>query len=392
MGLLKVKYSELFKVSVEQPYYSNSICPKYTTEPRPDFEIVPTPECTALMSRLDLLFKKDDHAGGFSIWASIEGTSGGNDLLKFKPRDTHILTFWLLLRNPSFINFNDLPHDTTSQVYHFTNQLIDPAAARDDLHLSFDAAGVKAGDLIKRVTGTYSFTSMVPVAPGTARVKHLATGQEALPKSLLTESGKSYLVFDLSSFAPGPCQLLISAVVTDNFYYTGITSDIPVFAILSLSLDSALQPNYRIVEADGSITPQRPGYRLTFTNRQTLWRYRMILQPNSPLYLEMAALSPPDRTDFINRLNVISNDATVLFNSNPVSDTVFEFISANPVYLQEKYLSTTAGPNDALRLTLKRYLGDPRESDVRSSLPYPATDRIDASGSPTIYSDILLTL
>jgi hypothetical protein len=233
---------------------------------------------------------------------------------------------------------------------------------------------------------------MIPVAPGTARVKHLATGQETLPKSLLTESGKSYLLFDLSSFAPGTCQLLISAVVADNFYYTGITQDIPVFAILSFSLDSALQSNYRIVEADGSITPQRPGYRLTFLNRQTLWRYRMVLQPNSPLYLEMAALNPADRTDFINRLNVISNDATVLFNSNPVSDTVFEFISASPVYLQEKYLSTTAGPHDALRLTLKRYLGDPRESDVRSSLPYPATDRIDASGSPTIYSDILLTL
>ncbi len=392
MGILKVKYSELFKVSVEQPFYSNSICPKYTTEPRPDFDIIPTAECVALMKRLDWLFKKDDHAGGFSVWSSINGTSGGNELLKFKPRNTDILTFHLLLRNPAFVNFNDLPYDTAEQVYHFTNQRIDPAAPRDDLHLSFDATGVKAGDLTKRVTGTYTYTSMIPVAPGTARVKHVATGREAQPKSLLTEAGKSYLLFDLASFAPGPCQLLVSAVVTDEFYYTGITPDIPVFGVISLSLDAALQPNYRVVEADGSITPQRPGYRLHFANRQTLWRYRMVLQPNSPLYLEMAALTPPDRTDFINRLNVISNDATILFNSNPVSDTVFEFISASPVYLQEKYFSTTAGPNTALRLTLKRYLGDPRESEVRSSLPYPATDRVDASASPTIYSDILLTL
>lgn len=392
MGILKVKYSELFKVSVEQPFYSNSICPKYTTEPRPDFEITPTAECVALMKRLDLLFKKDDHAGGFSVWSSVAGTSGGNELLKFKPRNTDILTFLLLLRNPALANFNELPGDTAGQVYYFTNQLIDPAAPRDDLHLSFDASGVKAGDLIKRVTGTYSYTSMVPVAPGTARVKHIVTGEEALPKSLVTEAGKSYLLFDLSSFAPGPCQLRVSAVVTDEFYYTGVTPGISAFGIINLSLNTALQANYRIVEADGSITPQRPGYQLHFTNRQTLWRYRMVLQPNSPLYLEMAALNPADRTDFINRLNVISNDATLLFNSNPVSDTVFEFISASPVYLREKYFSTTAGPNTTLRLTLKRYLGDPRESEVRSSLPYPATDRIDASASPTIYSDILLTL
>lgn len=392
MGILKVKYSELLNVSVEQPFYSNSVCPKYTTEPRPDFEFIPTAECAALMKRLDLLFKKDDHAGGFSVWSSVAGTSGGNELLKFKPRPADSLTFYLLLRNPSLVNFNDLPHDTATQLYYFTNQLIDPAASRDDLHLSFDAAGVKTGDLRKRVTGTYTYTSMIPVAPGTARVRHLVNGQEAQPKSLVTEAGKSYLLFDLSSFAPGPCQLLVSAVVTDEFYYTGITQDIPVFGIINLSLDAALQPNYRVVEADGSITPQRPGYRLSFINRQTLWRYRMVLQPNSPLYLEMAALTPPDRADFINRLNVISNDATILFNSNPISDTVFEFISASPVYLREKYISSTAGPNIALRLTLKRYLGDPRESEVRSSLPYPATDRIDASASPTIYSDILLTL
>jgi hypothetical protein len=392
MGMLKVKYSELFKVSVEQPFYSNSICPKYTTELRPDFEITPTAECTALMKRLDLLFKKDDHAGGFSVWASVAGTSGGNDLLKFKPRHSDVLTFFLSQRNPALSNFNDLPLDTAAKVYHFTNELIDPAAPRDDLHLSFDASGVKSGDLTKRVTGTYTYTSLVPVAPGTARVKHLVTGQEAQPKSLMTEAGKSYLLFDLSSFTPGSCQLVVSAVVTDEFYYTGITLDVPVFGIITLSLDTALQPNYRIIEVDGSITPQRPGYRLHFVNRQTWWRYRMILQTNSPLYLEMAALNPADRADFINRLNVISNDATILFNSNPVSDTVFEFISASPVSLREKYFSTTAGPNAALRLTLKRYLGDPRESEVRSTLPYPATDRIDASASPTIYSDILLTL
>lgn len=392
MGVLKIKYSELFKVSVEQPFYSNSICPKYTTEPRPDFEIIPTAECTALMKRLDLLFKKDDHAGGFSVWSSVAGTSGSNELLKFKPRNTDMLTFMLLLRNPAVANFNDVPNDTAGQVYYFTNQLIDPAAPRDDLHLSIDAAGVKAGDLIKRVSGTYTYTSMVPVAPGTARVRHLVTGREEQPESLVTEAGKSYLLFDLSSFTPGPCQLRVSAVVTDEFYYTGMTPNASAFGIISLSLNTALQANYRIVEADGSITPQRPGYRLHFMNRQTLWRYRMVLQINSPLYLEMAALNPADRTDFINRLNVISNDATILFNSNPLSDTVFEFISASPVYLQEKYFSTTAGPNVTLRLTLKRYVGDPRESEVRSSLPYPTTDRIDASASPTVYSDILLTL
>ncbi len=392
MGILKVKYSELFKVSVAQPFYQNAVCQKYTTDPRPDLEFIPTKECIQRMSRLNLLYKKEDQHGGFTIWGSIEGTSGGNDLLKFKPMKSDALTFLVLLRNPSLANFNDLPQTSLAQAYYFTNQLIDLAASRDDLHLSNDLLGVKSADTIRVTFGTYTYMSMVPVAPGTARVKHLPSGREMLPKSLLTESGKSYLIFDLSSLAPGKCQLLIGGIITEEFYYGGVVADVPIFGIVDFSLDPALQANYRIVEPDGSITPQRPAYRLRFISRQTLWRYRLILQPTSPLFLEMAALSPADKTDFINRLNIVSNDTTILFTGNHISDTVFEFISTSPIQLREKYLSSTGGPHDALSFTLKKYLGDPRESAVRSNLPYPATDRVDATASPTIYSDILLTL
>jgi hypothetical protein len=107
----------------------------------------------------------------------------------------------------------------------------------------------------------------------------------------------------------------------------------------------------------------------------------------------MAALSPADKADFISKLNIVTNDTTVTFSRDTVTDNEFVFVSDNPLLLQEKYFSSTSLTHDPLNLTLKKYISDAtREAAVKSNLPFPLTGSIDASVLPQIYSDIFLTL
>jgi len=166
-----------------------------------------------------------------------------------------------------------------------------------------------------------------------------------------------------------------------------------VFGVIELSLVSTLPSNYRIIEPDRSLVAQRPFYSITFINRKTTWRYRIRLQKTSPLYLEIAALSTADKADFISKLNIVTNDTTVTFSRDTVTDTEFVFVSDNPLLLREKYFSSTSLTHDPLNLTLKKYITDAtREAAVKSNLPFPITGSIDASALPQIYSDIFLTL
>ena len=118
---------------------------------------------------------------------------------------------------------------------------------------------------------------------------------------------------------------------------------------------------------DRSLTSDRPLYLISFINRETFWRYTIRLQNTSPLYLEMAALSPADKTDFINKLNIVSNDTTVTFSRITATDNEFVFVSDNELFLHEKYFSSTSLTHDPLTLTLKKYISDAsREAAVKT--------------------------
>lgn len=388
-----IKYSELFTVSVEQPFYVNRVCGNYTLEPRLDFSIIPTPECEAIMTRFDFLFKRTDNQGGIIVLSRTKGLSGINELLQFKPGKGKVLTFLLFLQNFSLINFNEIPSLHNEQIYYFSNQNITPAALRDHLPITKDSEGVKVQDVIKKTAAMYNFQKPSPMTPGTVKVKHLLSGKELPPKTFITEGGKTTVMFDLSSLFPGKCQMLESGITLEEFYYAGnFHLNSRVFGVIDISLDATLPANYRVIESDGSLTPQRPAYKIRMINRETLWRYSLHLEHNSPLYLEIESLNPADKTDFINRLNVVTNDPSITFNNTMIDDTRFEFLADNPIHLQEKYFSSTGSGTDTLQLSLKKYIGDVKEEPVRSSLPYPSTGTVDSTNAPLIYSDILITL
>jgi hypothetical protein len=395
MDKVSFKYVELATVSVKQLYYVNGICKKYQIEPVLDFELIPTSECRELMKRLDLVFRSTDRSGGFIVLARVLGVNGsGDDILRFPPQASDKLSFWIKLNNPNVLNFDDLPTNSDSNsLYYFTNQQADALALRSNLHLTH-AASVVSGvnDYITRSGANYRFHHTSEVAAGTAKIKHILSGMEIMPDAIVNQMGQSDLVFNLTVFPLGKCQLSIGGSVKDEFYYVGNTP-FQAFGVIELLLANTLGSNYRLVEPDRSLTKTRPAYVILFQNRKTHWRYTIHLQPNSPLFLEMAALTTLDKADFLNRLNFITNDTTITFTRTSASDTDIIFVSDSELALQEKYVSSTSMNHDPLSLTLKKYIGVmAKEADVRSDLSYPQTELIDASTPSVIYADIFLTL
>jgi hypothetical protein len=396
MNGIQIKYAVLLRLSVEQLFYQNRLYKQNKTQPQLDILLVPTHDCLSVMNRLNMIFKNTDVNSGFVVLARVSGTNGlGNDLIKFPARKDEVLSFLMILKNPNAINFNDLPvQPSSSNVYYFNNEVNDLLATRNDLHLSKDAAGVDGtNDSIKTSTENYRFHHIAAVAQGAAKVKHILSGQFVEPTLIVNQGGQSDLTFNLSALPMGKCELLINNISQDQFYYLEKYAGQKVFGIIELSLASTLTSNYRIIEADKSLVAQKPFYSITFINRKTTWRYRIQLQNTSPLFLEMAALSPADKTDFISKLNIVTNDTTITFSKDTVTDNEFVFVSDNPLLLQEKYFSSTSLTHDPLNLTLKKYITDAtKEAAVKSNLPFPQTGSIDASALPKIYSDIFLTL
>ncbi|NTW69480.1 MAG: hypothetical protein HGB23_06460 [Chlorobiaceae bacterium] len=387
------KYAELASVSIQQPYYTNGICKKYQVNPVPDFELVPTNDCQTIMKRLDVLFRIDARSGGFIVLARIQVDTGSDAVLRFPPQTGDTLTFWMKLRQPALLNFDELSTATdNSSLYYFTNQQDDTLALRSNLHLSSDSSGVSGADAVTRSEINYRYHHTSEVSAGEAKVMHILSGREVTADSIVNQSGQSDLLFILNDLPVGKCQLIIAGSIKDEFYNIGQPAFRP-FGVIELSLADTLESNYRIVESDRSLTTSRPAYSILFRNRKTYWRYTIHLQPSSTLYLEMAALSALDKVDFLSKLNITANDTTITFTRLSATDTAVVFVSDTDLSLQEQYSSTTSVKHDPLCLSLKKYIGDmAKEAVVRSDLPYPQTALIDATALPAIYSDIFLTL
>jgi hypothetical protein len=396
MNGIVIKYAELFRLSIEQLFYANKICKKYTTTPEPDITLVPTDSAVALMKSLDLVYRNTGTNGGCLLLARVSQKNGvGNDVLRFIPNPAETLCFLMIANNPDVINFNDLPFQPAADhLYYFNNNLADGAALRNDLHLSLVAAGVNgANDTIKTSGANYRFHNTAIVTSGTAKIIRVASGDIVQPVSVVNRVAQSDLSFNLSALPAGRCQLLINNVVKDEFFYAGNTSGGFLFGIVEISLSVTVAANYRVIEGDNSLTTIRPLFTIEFINRQTFWRYSIHIQNNSPLFLEMAALSAADKTTFLSELNIVSNDTGITFSKTSSSDTSFEFVSDNAVALHEKYISASDPAHTTLSITLKKYIGNAaKEAAVKTNLPYPLPTNINASVLPKIYSDIFLTI
>lgn len=391
MATVTINYTALLTVSVKQLFYSNQVCRAYQTTPKLDFTIVPTDECLGYMKSKSMLFKNTDQTGGFTVFGRTIGKNmAGNDLLRSKIAGPDKLTFFMVLNNADVLNFDVLPtQPNPGNIYYFSNKITDNAAARNNLHITKGKTGVDGvNDQVKKSGSVYTFSYAGVLTPADVKVKHILTGATIGPASIVVQNTKSVVTFDLSALPSGRCQLLVNNVVNDAFYFMGTMASQRVFGVIELSLTPTLTSNYRVVEADHSLVPARPNYTILFQNRSTIWRYNILLQPNSPIYLEMAKLTTAQKAAYISQLNISCNDTTIKFKLASNTDMSFVFVSLAGIALQEKYTLSTSATGDPLIFTLNKLL----TKEVKPSLPYPSTGSIDATSLPAIYSDVFITL
>lgn len=394
MSGLQIKYKELFNLSIQQPFYENGICKKFTSDPVNDFLLIPTAECQKLINRLGFVFRPVSRQAGCIVLADTSTNSSSETVLRYATKEGEKLSFWMILQNPDLLNYNNLPlTNDQNKIWYFSNEISDAGAPRNNLHLTGDAAGADAvNDLVKTSSANFNYHHGSVVAPHSAFVKHLLTEMMLPAKTIVNQAGQSDISFDLSSLPQGKCKLIISGVDVDHFYYMGLSVPSTLFGVVEILLSPSLEPNYKMLETGNVITTFRPFYTIQFNNRKTIWRYTIELERNSPIYTAMQAMTPVERNDFVNHFKVISeNDASITFTRSLFNDTIFEFVSDNAIALKEKYNSSST--SEILRLTLKKnegILGS--EAMVRDYLPFPSNGLIDGLNDPTIYSDIFLTI
>jgi hypothetical protein len=385
MSGINVIYKELLSVAIELPFYANGRSRKGAIAPLPDISIVPSAETEALFRRIGLIMR--EVPGGAMILAHTLGeTADGDPVMRFPAHKGDKITFLLRLNNPEVLAVNDLPASiNTRKLIYLSNTVSDGAAPRNDLHLSQSAQGIFNGsDTLPFVKEVYRFYNDVAVNPAATFVKHLLTGQEIAPVSVINEGSTANLLFDLSSLPGGICELWIANTLKETFYHLAGGNAQPVFGIIEILLDSALEENYRVIEPDRSLTAGRPRYVVRFKSRETLWRYTFALQPNGPLALELSELEPDQKIVFLNQLNIVTNDNNVSFTAYPSgSEEQLVFVTNDAAALREGYFNPGG---EALSLSLNK-----NDAIVKSGLPYPSTRLITAEGTD-VYSDIFITI
>lgn len=134
------RYARLMQVEFRHAYYSSDGLPG----PCPDFAVVPTPPTQGLMRSLGLQFLAEP--AGFSILYNVARNRGlfwyltQHGLPQEAVPTPHIvaeywtrLSFVLVLKNPAFVNFTQIPIETdlTERNFYFTNQEAHPFGHRE---------------------------------------------------------------------------------------------------------------------------------------------------------------------------------------------------------------------------------------------------------------------
>ena len=401
MNRLQLKYSSLFTIVIQQSFYMNNLHVAGAIDIVPDFDIVPTPECLAVAKRLNYVIKTGNPATGLTVLARVAGTNGGgDDLLRIKPMQTDKLSFYIMLRNHHAINFNKLPlQQHPGRLYYFSNEVVDGAAPRNNLHLSLAAAGVhEVNDATRENTDNYSITLPAAAATGSF-IQHLVTGRKTGPAATISNGGSSTLSFKLAGLPPGKYKLVDGTPADrDLFYYNGSSLPSGAWGVIEIMLSPLIASKYQVIEPDFSLLPDRPAYTLLFENRLAKWRYTVKLPANSPLFKEIDTLpADADKITFLNHVNIVTNDGTITFAlTMPVivspTPTQLEFVANTALRFKEQYFSTTL-INKPLKLDLKKNIGlGPPPPIVKENLPHPGTALINSLTPPDIFSEIFITI
>ncbi len=230
--MFKSTYLTLFSIVVENTYYANQT--GINNGEVADFDWLPAPDTLRVMQRYGLLFRQT--ATGFLVLADVRKNTDDN-LTTQVPNGSKLL-FVMRLRNPYIPAITDLPTNTNVRMplFFFTNQPVHTEAevSRENLPI----------------------TKSLTVRPD---------------DQLQTVDQRTALLSQLGT----------------------LTND-AIFGAVELVVDSAQPALYRIVEADHTMTTERPVFKVRFQHRQSRWRYDIKLSRSDVAVDELIGENLPD--------------------------------------------------------------------------------------------------
>lgn len=121
---MKILYNKILNLELWHDYYLGQ---PNLSQPLPDnydisdmLAIVPTPDCRRILQNLRWNFRPQRQ--GATIFAEVEGVTPQTLKAKFSIDRPYLLSFWLVVRDPRFANFTNLPLTLPRNlIYYFSN-------------------------------------------------------------------------------------------------------------------------------------------------------------------------------------------------------------------------------------------------------------------------------
>ncbi|MEO8960774.1 MAG: hypothetical protein ABI325_02770 [Ginsengibacter sp.] len=332
--MIDISYDKLFSVELLHKYSADDVCN--------DFTIIPSTATKQLLSNYRIKVRQNGNI--LNAWINLDPTALRSTPFVKKPfiipQEGLRLTFFMVLNNPLFFNYTNLPAaNNNGNMYYFTNRNINNSNSKNFL----------TNNLKGFATGTYSFEDLIVnggsvyqslknnnITTLPADLSDISSWRQVLypdpnhpdsnipdpnffmssedllrwmpsvsqlvsatPTTILVEDDNSNLVLtktinpsfplDISGLIPGKYFLTIGANPQISIYLNDELSNTQVFGVIDILVESTLTTGYKILNsADSSLLS--PAYSIYFLNRATIWKYKFISTNNS--------VTITDSTDF----------------------------------------------------------------------------------------------
>lgn len=367
--------------------------------------LVPTPDCQRVLQSLRWKFRAQRQ--GATIFAEVEPVDTGRFRTKVLLDRLYQLTFWLVVREPSFANFTNLPFTSLrNQIYYFSN--LSDNEQSNTLFLTQALSPYRqnqfyqVGQLVTHNNQTWeairdrTSTTDNPspddweALPSTQYVSQLdqlprqglfytylapsANPDEELRFMLMNvNQQKSFedsftvpkthragdaiaVTLNFPPLPPSRYKLLLQGNSIDDFVLADSMSSYSAWGIVEIVLNPSLVPSaFALIQPnDGQTVIQPRTYVIRFKNRATHWRYR---------YERPHGFSP----DQLRSLNLHYENETIYFTQRPQG------------LLQR--------PSRLFKDGKDRLLPAPRVAQIK---PEPRLDSVTQQEALTLFSDIYL--
>ena len=322
---MNLVFKYLFTVELFHHYYSDGRCP--------DFEIVPAEDCKQLMRDSHLIYRFINNK--LFVGIEIDPADVNEELPAIPLKDGIVFRFYLKLKNPSFLNFTNLPSSQSrGQCYYFSNlsgnkqsknlflssgvnafdntvsyspgdivlsggqlfECISPAKGKATSNDKFwKSIGtdrvVTQNDLLTLTTSSRKASVIPPATAITSNVFKLNRTTNfydvpALDPVVLNFSEpQSATTVNLFSLREGNQKLLdfgcyfvsVNNVPTDVYFDTNAVS-LGVFGVIDIFHHSNVPTDFNLLD-NGKV--KEVAYKIGFHNRSTIWKY--ILKDDSTM-------------------------------------------------------------------------------------------------------------